>query len=410
MDKIDSIASITDCYGCGLCATICPKGIIDIDLNADGFYEPQILSIDKCLNCGLCLKICSYAQDSISTDRQVLASFAAWSKDSAVRRKTSSGGVGFEIARFLIEKQKYKACVVRYNSESNRAEHYIATTLDELIPSMGSKYIQSYTLNGFKEINLQDKYLVVGTPCQVDSFRRYIKLKKIENNFILMDFFCHGVPSKWVWDKYLAEVENQTGKVVYASWRNKSNGWHDSWAVGMVGAEKCEKIDWHDSYNLLIRGKKNFYTSRYSQGDAFYNLFLSDNCLGKACYDHCKYKYHNSAADIRIGDLWGQKYRQNDEGVSGVAVYSTKGKDVLKQSYCTLVEEPFEVVAEGQMKTPPQRGKLYPILHKMLRDKNTSIQELNLLVVKEKRKHRNIKRLKHPLRTLKNIVKKIFKR
>ena len=27
-------------------------------------------------------------------------------------------------------------------------------------------------------------------------------------------------------------------------------------------------------------------------------------CLGSACYKQCKYKLDNSAADLRVGDLW----------------------------------------------------------------------------------------------------------
>ncbi len=96
-------------------------------------------------------------------------SFAAWSKDAAVRRKCSSGGVGFEVGRTLIG-EGYKVCGVRYNAERNRAEHNVATTIEELIPSIGSKYIQSYTVDGFKAINRNEKYLVTGTPCQIDSF------------------------------------------------------------------------------------------------------------------------------------------------------------------------------------------------------------------------------------------------
>lgn len=61
--------------------------------------------------------------------------------------------------------------------------------MEELIPSIGSKYIQSYTVDGFKAIDRKQKYLVTGTPCQIDSFRRYIRKFKKEENFILMDFF-----------------------------------------------------------------------------------------------------------------------------------------------------------------------------------------------------------------------------
>lgn len=113
-------------------------------------------------------------------------------------KKCSSGGAGFEIGKYLLG-EGYKVCGVRYDAEKNRAEHYIATTVEELIPSAGSKYIQSYTVDGFKAINRKEKYLVTGTPCQIDSFRRYIKKFRCEDNFVLLDFFCHGVPSMLVW-------------------------------------------------------------------------------------------------------------------------------------------------------------------------------------------------------------------
>ena len=37
-----NISNIKDCFGCGVCATVCARHIIDIRLNNDGFYEPQI--------------------------------------------------------------------------------------------------------------------------------------------------------------------------------------------------------------------------------------------------------------------------------------------------------------------------------------------------------------------------------
>lgn len=156
-------------------------------MNGDGFYEPYITDENKCTDCGLCTKICAYLHDDLALNSSVKESYAAWSKDSIVHNKCSSGGVGFEVGRSLIE-NGYKACAVRYNPEFARAEHYIATTVEELIPSIGSKYIQSYTINGFKSINRKEKYLVTGTPCQIDSFRRYIQKFKIEGNFVLMDF------------------------------------------------------------------------------------------------------------------------------------------------------------------------------------------------------------------------------
>ena len=204
-----NVSVIKDCYGCGLCATTCPRHIITITWNADGFYEPRMADESRCTDCGLCTEVCSYLHDDLSLKDRYIQSYAAWSNDAQVRRKCSSGGVGFEVGRTLMG-EGYKVCGVRYNTETNRAEHYIAATVEELIPSIGSKYIQSYTVDGFKAVNRKEKYLVTGTPCQIDSFRRYIRKFRCEDNFVLMDFFCHGVPSMLAWKKYIREVGRNT--------------------------------------------------------------------------------------------------------------------------------------------------------------------------------------------------------
>ena len=403
-----NISSVHDCYGCGVCATACGRKIIEIGLNAEGFYEPHITDPNKCTNCGICTEVCAYLHGELALKETKIYPYAAWSKDHLVRRKCSSGGAGFEIGKYLLG-QGYKVCGVRYNADKNRAEHYIATNVNELIPSAGSKYIQSYTVDGFKAINRKEKYLVTGSPCQIDSFRRYIRKFRCEDNFVLLDFFCHGVPSMLVWKKYTEWAEKQVGKITYASWRNKWTGWHDSWAMGIDGEEHGEKINWHDSYDMLIRGKKSYIESRLSQGDMFYQLFLGDCCLGKQCYDHCKYKYNRSSADIRIGDLWGKTYNDDEDGVSGAVAFTQKGNEVLKQCNCELVEHSFDVVAEGQMKTCPQRIGAYNKILETLKNDSKNIQDACHILTTYRKQQRQLERIKHPVRSFKNIIKKIVK-
>lgn len=384
-----NVSSIKDCYGCGVCTMACNKKIIDIRLNDDGFYEPFISNINNCTNCGLCIEVCAYSHEKLSLEKPQNLSYAAWSNDSVIRHKCSSGGISFEIGKTLIE-QGYKVCGVKYSIENNRAEHYIASTTYELFPSIGSKYIQSYTVDGFKAIKRNERYLITGTPCQIDSFRRYIQKFKKEENFILMDFFCHGVPSMLLWQKYLLWVESKTGKINHVSWRNKFNGW-------------C------DSYAMAIKGEKGCLKSRLSQGDMFYKLFLSDTCLGKACYTKCKYKYNKSAADIRIGDLWGQVYEDNQEGVSAVIAITEKGNAVLKQCNITLEEHDFEIVAEGQMKKMPPIMKSHIRIIQSLKNKGHAITVTYAELNKIKKREGFKRKLKHPFKTLKNIIRKLWR-
>lgn len=401
-----NISDIHNCYGCGVCATVCPRDIIKIGLNTNGFYEPHVTDYSQCTDCGLCVNVCSHIQDGLSLTDCCIKSYAAWSNDAQVRRKCSSGGVGFEIGRILIE-NGYKVCGVRYNPNMNRAEHYIASTIEELIPSIGSKYIQSYTVDGFKAIDRKEKFLVTGTPCQIDSFRRYIRKFRCEDNFVLMDFFCHGVPSMWLWRKYVSGVEERIGKVTYASWRNKFTGRYDTWAMSMDGEQLEEKVDWHDSYNILIKGEKGDYNSRLSQGDMFYRLFLSDVCLGKACYDKCKFKYDKSSADIRIGDLWGNTYQKDENGVSAAIAFTEKGNDVLKKCDCTLVEHPFEVVTEGQMKACPIRGAAYRCIQSALNDPQRSMDSVFRSYLRFLNAYKWKNAFKHPLRSFFKLLHRI---
>lgn len=127
-------------------------------------------------------------------------------------------------------------------------------------------------------------------------------------------------------------------------------------------------MDWHDSYNLLIKGKKTFVQSRMSQGDMFYQLFLGDMVLGPQCQKQCKYKYDKSSADIRIGDFWGETYKNDEKGVSALVSFTEKGRQVIEGlKEVTLIEHPFDVVAEGQMKENAEAAPLSKLMIAVLR-------------------------------------------
>lgn len=398
MAKKDNITLLKDCYGCGVCSKICPVNIISIVENSQGFYSPIIYDNDECIECGLCLKTCAFNNPDLAINiiEKDIKAYAAWSNDEIVRERCSSGGIGFEIGRYLIE-NNVKCVGVRYNLDTNRAEHYISDTVVDFAQSIGSKYIPSSFEDALSNIDLKEKYLVCGTPCQIDSFRRLIKLRHVENNFILLDFFCHGVPSLLMWDKYLSSVKNNIGEISFVSWRNKSTGWHDSWSIQADNKidNDSKRISWHDSYNLLIKEKKHLYASRYTQGDLFYKFFLGNYCLDKCCYESCKYKQLNSSADIRIGDLWGSSYSHDDKGVSAVLAFSETGDEILSslQPYCTFIPESVQIVTEGQMKANARKPGFYSLVMMSLKSP-LSLEQCFRLVVR-------------PIRLLERVVNKI---
>ena len=346
---MNNISNIKNCYGCGVCSAACTKKIIDIRLNDNGFYEPYLIDDNKCTNCGLCRDVCAFLDKDLAIQSVPLKSWASWSNDESIRFKCSSGGVGFEIGRQSIL-EGLNAISCRYNPENQLAEHYITNSVNDFIQSAGSKYIQSYTAEAFRNIDKRNKYLVTGTPCQIDSFRRFVRRFKCEDNFILMDFFCHCVPSMNAWKAYLRMQERNLGQITTASWRNKDvYGWHDSW-------------------QMRIQGERGTVKSRWSQGDMFYKMFLGDVCLAPQCQKECKYKYDKSSADIRIGDLWGETYQHDEDGVSALVAFTEKGKALIEGlPNVTLVEHPFEIVAEGQMKDNAKAKEVYPYVMSLLK-------------------------------------------
>jgi hypothetical protein len=132
-------------------------------------------------------------------------------------------------------------------------------------------------------------------------------------------------------------------------------------------------------------------------------MFLADACLGRACYGKCKYGLDSSSADIRIGDFWGNKYRENEEGISALAAFTEKGKETVRQlDRCVLTPETFAVVAEGQKKRRPAAPLLRKYLIRQFRkkaafDKAARVLELQRNIWRALRYIRNFPRMMYRL-------------
>lgn len=306
-----NISSLKGCYGCGVCAAACPKRIIDLRENRDGFYAPVVTDEAECVNCHACLDVCAFAHPELARNASPdeMRCYGAWSLNPEIRRTSTSGGLGFEIARYLVE-QGYKAIVVRYNAEKNRAEHYVASSAAELAASQKTKYIPSYTADGFSQIKRGGKYVIVGLPCQIDSMRRHIRRLNIEKDCMTVDLLCYGTPSNILWDRYLQSIKPKVGGAIKeVNFRYKGNGWHHS---------SCSKVE----------GEKGAFVENLSP---FYRIFFSGMCLNECCHSSCKYKLLASAADIRVGDFWGKTYAHNEDGVNAVISLSHEGQEVINR-------------------------------------------------------------------------------
>ena len=74
----------------------------------EGVLWPIIVDTDKCTQCGLCREVCAYSHNDLALKSQKFHSWASWSNDEQVRKKCSSGGIGFEIGKQLLQEGFYE--------------------------------------------------------------------------------------------------------------------------------------------------------------------------------------------------------------------------------------------------------------------------------------------------------------
>ena len=302
--------ALRPCTGCGVCASVCGKNAITIQLDDEGFYKP-IVDEDKCVECNLCKKSCyKYDENLIQSDAHEV-SYAAVNKDNEQLRASSSGG----ISRVLMEEcinRGYKVMGCAYDTKENVAKSIVASSIDELDQFYGSKYFQSLTTEGFDEVlkdKTEQKYAIFGTPCQIYGFSQTSKYKRYPDKYLLVDIFCHGCPSMKLWKSYLNYTHKKTGCSEYdlVVFRSKTHAWH----------EYC--------FDFIIKSKQ--YSSKKSK-DPFYDIFFGMDVMNDACYD-CNSRSTMAYGDIRLGDYWGEKYDMDTQGVSAVVLKTELGVEIF---------------------------------------------------------------------------------
>ena len=366
------------CSGCGVCIIACPKRCISLKLNDKGFYKAEVDQLN-CIQCRICQKVCPMDITQCNNlDNSKL--YSAYSKNDEIRKKSSSGGMAYLLAQLGLNKG-YKVCGAAYNYSLNEVEHIVIKDFRDLYLIQGSKYLQSKT-NVFKQIveesriDKTSKFMVFGTPCQISGLRKLIKLYKIESQFLLIDIYCHGIPSYLLWKQYLLWIEKRgiEGKKIKAiCFRDK-------------------KYSWHEYFMHITTDEKEYVCNRNK--DPFLKLFSMGVLNQKECFT-CQYR-NKSQADIRLGDYWGERYRKSEEGYSMVLINNSKGDKVFKE---LLNDENIFCEKMPIIDRFGQQYKDYPVplyydqTFKMLRKEDTMQDIINLYDPPINRLKRNVKKI-----------------
>lgn len=328
------IVEETQCTGCGLCYNICPYNAIAMKENEDGFLFPAV-DDKNCRDCGLCVKKCP--QISLKFNYKENRTCYAAKADEDTRKACSSGGVFKLIAEKVIESGG-----VVYGASFDKDCRYLsqkcASTVEELLPLLKSKYLQSDTKKTFSEVksflNSGKKVLYCGCPCQIDALYTY--LGENTRNLITIDILCHGVPSPKAYNKFLDEVKTANGDktIKKVDFRDKKYGWGT-----LISVEFSDGSTHYDYYN-----------------GNYFRAFLTGLTMRESCFE-CKYSNPKRIGDITLGDFWGVKElcpeADDGKGTSLVLCNSEKGTAIIKElrRSMTCIKIPYENTINLSRKT-----------------------------------------------------------
>lgn len=340
MNKFLMTGNKEECCGCLACVQKCPTKALTKIIDEEGFVYPK-LDKNKCIQCERCEKVCSFERNDLNIIQNV---YAFKHTEENVRLNSSSGGAFTAISDYFLQ-QGYKVYGVILDEEGK----VIHTGTKDIVVRdrmRGSKYVQSdigdvYTIIQ-NELQLDEKVIFVGTPCQVNGLKLF--LGKKYSNLVTIDLICHGVVSPLVFRDYLSLVSNESEVYEY-KFRDKKEA---SWGRHQASIE-CQD-----------RGNTKYLPY-------FMNLFNRAFAFRPSCHN-CKFAKTERPSDITLADFWGIENIDRDFtdelGVSLVLLNNTEYKLIVEEIFSE-----FEYNIHSFKKVGFQPHLYHPAAASVIRDK-----------------------------------------
>ena len=344
-DHLPELADHIHCTGCTACASICPRDAITMERDREGFAYP-VVDPERCVRCGRCTAVCPVLHTR--EPAPLPAVFAAWNRDDAIRKDSTSGGVFTALADYILESGGVVFGAAFDGKQHLR--HIACFRKEELWRLRGAKYVQSdlgETFRTVKKALETRQVLFSGTPCQVDGLYRFLGGRP--ENLTTCDLVCHGVPSPGVWEDMARSIETRKHKALQAvRFRNKVTGWKDSHFTTVYDDGTVDSAP--------------LFATEY--GRAFGRaLFLRPSCY------RCPYTSMTRPGDFTLGDFWGLRPdelpEQQEKGISLLMVNTPHGSHLFDQLPLSRQAVPAERAIAGNPRLatpialPPDRSAFF---------------------------------------------------
>lgn len=300
-----------DCCGCEICAQTCPKQIIAMQCDAEGFFYPKIIQNSSCIECNMCQQVCPVRHVN-EIHSSFLYAYAGWDTELGQIVSSSSGGAASALSRFFIKNNGiiYGAA---YENSFRSIGYRRVSKEDEINSLKGSKYVQA-SKDGLLESIKSDlanrkKVLFIGLPCDCAAIKRVLGNS---NALYVTSLVCHGPTSPKVHEQYCNVLEAEHGSPINDfSVRYKKEG---KWKPYYIYAS------FEDGTQHLEEFEKSSYNKAF--------LFLK-----RPSCNACVFKVDKYVSDLLIGDFHAAKIgteTYNESGVSSILVLTERGQEMME--------------------------------------------------------------------------------
>lgn len=330
-------------------------------------------------------------------------SFIIQSKNNNLIKKSSSGGMFAELAKFVLsQKGVVFGCAMERVEDGFDVKHIYIENEKDLYKLQGSKYVQSRIGNTIKEAKeFLDKgrfVLYSGTPCQIAGLKAY--LKQDYDNLLTVDLSCTGTPSLEIFNSFIKFLEKKFGqKIIKFEFRNK------------------ERMGWSCG-NALITFENGKQKILYNNVTSYLYLFINKKLQNRSCQE-CKYTGLERISDITVADAWGvekeypellkSKFDKN-RGISLVIANNNKAYSLLNKIQNNLIIKEININKMVKYNNPlnkiTQNKEDLTFLNAYKNDKYYGIEKLFRKNLGKKYYYYILKN--HTPRFIKNIIK-LFK-
>lgn len=315
-----------DCCGCELCSASCPKSLIEMRADDEGFLYPYVIDDKACIHCNKCIKVCPMKSAGRSP-QTIRLSYGGYVGDDNVVRTSSSGGYATAISSVFIE---HGGVVygVRYAADCQSVEYARAETLKDVETFKTSKYVQAHKGEVYSQVKndlkAEKDVLFIGLPCECSALYHAVGE---HDRLYTVSLICHGPTSQRVHREFCKDIMQHYGNnpIVSFSVRHKETGWKPyyikaGFADGSTYLEQFVKTNYETAFKYLKRPSCS--ECKYKLGNSEFGL-MADVILGD---------YHAVRNDSRQYNRWG---------VSQASALTSKGEKLLAMITATTIMEPI---------------------------------------------------------------------